>query len=95
MIKSPDKKTRTCKTCGWVAFPVTREYAEDEVKRFNEYYDMLSAEEKEDYYGSKSSTIDNYERCFFCRGSYKNFRESEPGDCPLGCTLQPIITEEE
>lgn len=81
--------TRTCIQCGWVHFGVSREYAEREVKEFNEYYDKQPTEVKE-LFGSHSN-IKNYERCGCCGGSYKNFRVSKENDCPEGCTLNPII----
>jgi len=81
----------TCKKCGWVAFQVSRKHAESEVKRFNEYFNTLSKKEQDDYYGGKGSSIHQYEHCMLCDGSYKNFRDSIPGDVPDGCTLSPII----
>lgn len=83
---------RTCKKCGWVAFGVTRDFAEKEVARFNTYFDTLTREEQLGYYAGKGSSIAIYEKCLSCGGSYTNFRDSVPGDCPIGCTLSPIIT---
>jgi hypothetical protein len=85
--------TRTCLKCGWVAFGVTRAHAEEEVKKFNEYFSTLSKETQEEFYGGTGSSIKQYERCMLCSGSHTNFREGLPGDCPEGCTLNPIIVE--
>lgn len=82
----------TCLNCGWVNAGVTRAHAEAEVSKFNDYFDTLSAEDQQEYYGGKRSTIEQYEGCFFCKGT--TFRPSEPGDCPDGCTIQPAIYEE-
>ena len=84
---------RTCNNCGWVHFGVTREFAETEVAKFNAYFDGLSGEKQQDYYGGRKSSIRQYEKCFFCGGSYENFRPFVDGDCPTGCTIQPIIYE--
>ncbi len=86
-------KERTCNKCGWVAFGVTSEYAEAEVKRFNEMYDELTAGEKERYYGSRGASMASYEKCNRCGNNYKDFRESKEDDCPVGCTLGPIIVD--
>lgn len=84
---------RTCLKCGWVHFGVTRAFAEDEVARFNAYYAKLTPKEQQDWYSGRNSSIVNYEKCFCCGGSWKNFRDEVEGDCPIGCTIQPIIHE--
>lgn len=84
----------TCKSCGWVHFGVSREYAENEIRHFNEYFESLTEKERQDYYGGRRSSIKEYDRCDLCGGSYKNFRPAEVGDCPNGVTLGPIITED-
>lgn len=85
----------TCKACGWVHFHVSRKNAELEVKSFNEYFDTLPERDKQDYYGNRKSNIRIYEKCGYCGGSYKNFRESNVGDCSDGCTIGPIIDRED
>jgi hypothetical protein len=70
---------------------VSREHAEHEVKSFNEYFATLTKEKQDDYYGGTGSSIEFYERCKSCGGPYTNFRPSQPGDCPEGCTINPII----
>lgn len=81
----------TCNKCGWVHFQVSREYAENQVRNFNAFYDRLDAKGKSNYAGH--SNIENYETCrgFRCGENYKNFRGTNPGDCPPGCTTNPII----
>jgi hypothetical protein len=88
-------KEQTCNKCGWVAFGVTRQFAEDAVKSFNEHYASLSAEQQEDFYGGRGSSIKNYECCFYCGGPYTNFRNAKLGDAPNGVTLQSIIMEDQ
>lgn len=85
----------TCKKCGWVAFQVSREYAEDQVKRFNEYFESLTKKEQKELYGGKGASLSFYERCIGCGGSYKNFRTFKKDDCPDGCTLNPVISRNE
>lgn len=80
----------TCKKCGWVHMGVTREHAEAEVKRFNDYYDTLSPEKQNDYYGKRRSHIGLYARCW-CGND--QFRPSKDDDCPVGCTIGPVIYE--
>lgn len=79
----------TCNNCGWVHMAVTRSYAVNQVKEFNDFYETLSTEYKCNYAGPAS--IGSYEKCFYCGGSYLNFREFKEGDCPDGVTIQPIL----
>lgn len=91
-----DLKEVTCLNCGWVHMAYSRAEAEAELANFNAYYDKLTPEQREDYYGSiEGSTIEQYERCHRCGGSYKNFRESCQGDAPNGVTIGPIISAED
>lgn len=84
----------TCNRCGWVHFRVRREDAEAEVKRFNAYFDALPDKTKKDYYGGKKAGMKTYERCFFCGQTDGDFRPAIKGDCPIGCTLQPVVFEQ-
>jgi uncharacterized OB-fold protein len=81
----------TCKNCGWVHFPLTREEAIEEVEKFNKYFDSLTEQKQKYYYNGRKSDISHYEKCFNCGGDYTNFRLSIDGDCPDGVTIQPII----
>lgn len=83
---------RTCNQCGWVAFSVTREFAVAEVERFNEFYRSSPPEVRECYSGP--SSVAHYECCHRCGNEHTNYRDSVEGDCPAGCTLNPIIVEE-
>ena len=83
-------KTVTCNKCGWVWFQVSREHAVKQVAEFNIYFESLSKQEQNDYYGGRGAVLERYESCW-CGNSYKNFRDSKPGDCPDGCTISPII----
>jgi hypothetical protein len=82
---------RTCLRCGWVHNGVTRQYAEAEVARFNEYFDNLTVHQQVTWYGGKKSCIENYENCFRCGNSFREFRLSVAGDAPMGVTIQSII----
>lgn len=84
-------KYRTCNKCGWVHFGVTRKYAEKEVKKFNEYFETLSKERQELFYGGVGASIANYESCFRCGNNHKDFRNSVITEIPYGSTIQPII----
>lgn len=86
-------KERTCLNCGWVHFGVSRAYAEIEVASFNAFYNGADAETKAHYAGPAS--IAHYEHCFRCGGHWQNFRDAQEGDCPAGCTIQPILYEGE
>jgi hypothetical protein len=69
---------------------MTRQEAQESVDRFNAYYETLTEEKKQDYYGGKSSTIANYEWCWCGNKEFRPFKE---GDCPEGVTIGPVIYE--
>lgn len=81
----------TCNQCNYVMFAVTLEYARQEVSDFNRYFWGLEEQKRVDYYGGKPSTIKNYVKCISCGGTFKNFRPAIAGDCPDGCTINPIL----
>lgn len=68
---------------------VTREYAEEEVAKFNEWYWDQPDDVTENYSGPAS--IDKYV-CLNC--SRDEFREATDDDCPYGSTINPVIWEE-
>ena len=84
----------TCSRCGWVHLGVTRAYAEAEVARFNAYFDAATHEVRESF-GGQPAGIAEYEHCLKCGASHGQMRPSQPGDCPDGCTIGPIIVEGE
>jgi len=86
-------KERTCNKCGWVAFGVTHEDAENEINRFNEMFEDLTASEKERYYGNRKASIDSYNKCRLCGNSHKDFRDAVDYDSPIGVTLSPILND--
>lgn len=83
----------TCIKCGWVHMPVTREFAEASVADFNSYFDTLTKDKQDDYYGGRKSSLNSYLHCLNCGGPHTNFRPTKEGDCPMGCTIGPIIQE--
>jgi len=85
----------TCNRCGWVHFAVTREYAETESAKFMAYYETLTPEQRENYGKPPINPMPQYERCFSCGQTDGDFRLSNPDDCPRGCTIQPVIWEQE
>jgi hypothetical protein len=86
-----------CNKCDYVAFEVTREYAEDEVTRFNEYFDSLTKDQQDDYYNGNKASIVFYEHCFNCNNRHSDFREATDKDHERanGHTLQPVINRNE
>jgi len=80
----------TCMKCGWVHMLVSREFAEESVRTFNDFYNTLSVRDQLAYYSGRKADISEYERCFRC-GSTEPMRPEKPGDCPIGCTIQPTV----
>lgn len=85
---------RTCNACGWVHMGVTREYAEKQVADFNAYVRSLPEDVHKKYWGGRFASIDDYATCGRCGGPWHNTRPSIKGDCPMGCTIGPILWEE-
>lgn len=85
---------RTCLECGWVAFGVTREFAEASVRQFNKAFDSWDEATRETY-GNRRSTVSDYECCFYCGGPHTSFRDAAEGDAPPGVTMNPIIVEDD
>lgn len=83
----------TCNGCGWVHFSVTKEYAQNEVDKYMEYYNTFTDEEKAK--SRNPPVVEDYEKCQHCNGSYLDFRPSKPGDYPAICTLNPILGKDE
>ena len=77
---------RTCLRCGWVHFGIPRAKAEEEVKRFNDYFDAANAETQLTF-GNHSACIAKYEKCSQCGAPYTRFRDAVAGDAPAGVTI--------
>lgn len=87
----------TCERCGWVHWPISRAYAEQSVALANQRNDAISRCGDDDFrpvYFQRED-ISRYERCFRCGAPHTEMKKSKPEDCPVGCTLQPIIWESE
>jgi hypothetical protein len=87
------KRQVTCLNCGWVHMGMTKEQAAQEVANFNVYFAKLTPKEQQDYYKGRPSSIEMYIGCFRCKQT--RFRKAVPGDCPDGCTIQPVVVPEE
>lgn len=79
-----------CVYCGWHHFAVSMEYAQQEIKRFNSYFDSLTHEEQQYYYGGKPSSLNSYTHCNYCgrKASMKPATKTLNGP-----TIGPIIWE--
>ena len=83
-----------CLKCGWLHFGMTPEQVENEVNRFNAYFDDLDPLLQEDYYGGQRSTIERYKHCFNCGSDHTKVVACTKKDTmtvPDGCTIQPIM----
>lgn len=85
------KKKVTCDKCKWVHFQVSRTYVAEHNAVMDTYFATLSPEEKKEMYGSENPGHHDYEHCFFCAGSYKDFHDSTPEEIPYGSTIGPIL----
>ena len=81
----------TCLNCGWVHFALTEEQAQEQVDNFNKWYDAQD-EATHALYKNEGASIGNYVGCRLCHTN--SFRLAEEGDCPIGCTLSPVIWED-
>lgn len=91
--ETPITRSLICDGCGWVHFGVSLQYAMNEVKEFNYYYDKLSKEDQVNFYGGNKSHIKNYTYCFSCGSLFTRMRPLKKTDkgCPDGSTIQPIL----
>lgn len=80
-----------CSNCGWIHFQVSRKKAEEEVEKFNQYFESLSVENQEEYYGGRKSSISSYEHCFRCGTYHQEAVVAKEEEVPYGSTLQPLI----
>ena len=97
----------TCNNCGWVHFAVTKHYAKKQIRDFADYWNSSPVETKLNFfkYGASPEELPSkydeeehyqkYTKCLLCGESYKNFRESKEEDCPIGCTIGPILDYKE
>jgi hypothetical protein len=76
-----------------VHFAVSREFAEAEVIKFNEYFNTLSEVDRKLYYGNRPASIALYDRCDKCGEDYKNFKATpkQQAEAVRGSTIGPII----
>lgn len=81
-----------CNKCSWVSMGVTREYAVAQVAEFNAWLAAQKPDVQESYAGP--STLEKSYSCIRC-GNLDDFRPAKPGDCPDGCTISPVVYEEE
>ena len=83
----------TCNKCGWVHFTVSKKYVENWKKTWKKYCKEWPEEKLRSYgiLNRQPPSALPYYRCFLCRNSYKNFRPAKEGDCPDGCTINPIL----
>jgi hypothetical protein len=82
--------TVVCKNCSWISFAVTREFAENEVNRFNEWFDKQPPETQECYSGH--SSVDDYTCLHCCRSDFRPFDPTIDPDI-TGSTIGPVIYE--
>jgi len=86
----------TCKQCGWVHFQVSSQYIDKWEADWKIFWAKSSQETREAYgCPNEPPKRDGYYKCFFCGGDYTNFRDFKAGDCPEGCTIQPILSRME
>lgn len=81
-----------CMKCGWVHFSVSLKFALNEVHKFNEYFNSLSTEQQNKFYGGKGASIEDYSNCARCGNHYENFVfVTNQKEIPFGSTIGPII----
>ena len=85
-VQAPDLVT--CDDCARVSFAVPRAYAEDEVRRFNEYYNTLDEKTKSHFGGESSLT--HYATCL-CGGSEFHLATEAERKRAGGHTINPVV----
>ena len=81
-----------CIKCGWVYFSISMEIALKEVHEFNAYFNSLSEEQQNKFYGGVGSSIENYENCYRCGNSHENFVNiKNENEVPFGSSINPLL----
>jgi len=92
-----------CNKCGWAAFGISRDDAEEQTQAFGEFISKQSDEDKASFgFGvlardpdkkwSFDEHFSHFEHCFNCGNTYHDFHEETEADkIPIGVTLQGII----
>lgn len=75
----------TCLGCGRVSFAVTEETARGWARQARRAFLMRRPAQVG---RAPSYRLSDY-ACLGCRGT--SFRPSRPGDCPPGCTINPVV----
>jgi predicted nucleic-acid-binding Zn-ribbon protein len=91
--------TMVCNKCGHAHFRRTEDEVTVEANNFKRYFDGLSDEDRQKYYGGRgyevADAIEQQKKCFRCGGPNTEFHEETPEDrIPAGVTLQGIIIPE-
>ena len=88
-------KNLTCNKCNWISFGIPRATCLDEIERFNTYFETLTPEQQQEYYGGKKSSIENYNKCHKCGGSHTDFRPTTEAEAAkiFGSTTNPILVD--
>lgn len=86
-----EQRLVACKACGWLHVPISRAVARAQVSEVKKYLNTLPPDERAAYSRGRGVSVDDYEKCFRCGGSYREFREAQPDEIPLGVTVQVVI----
>lgn len=84
----------TCNKCNWVSFEVSLEYVhswEQDWVKYGQEWD----EERLAMYGVTKNNLPTIEKeylkCHRCGNSYKDFRDTLPGEEPCGSTVSGLL----
>lgn len=84
-----------CNKCSWVHFELSEKDVIENVRSFNDYFNSLTKQEQDYYYGGKPASEDRYKKCFRCGNTHKDFSDATEQDAPNGSTIQPIMSRHE
>lgn len=80
-----------CTKCGWIHYQVSREHAQEQVDKFNSYFNKLTKEQQISYYGGRPSSIASYENCMRCGTIHTNSVPATGKEVSAGATINPLI----
>ncbi len=83
----------SCNNCGRIHYGISLEYAQEQVRAFNVYFDALTQYKQQEYYRGKKAALTDYTSCDTCGGDYENFMPTPEAELEIirGSTIGPIV----
>lgn len=85
-------KRVACLKCGWISFAVSQAFADEQNKKWREFWDQMKPEDREKFYDNEYS--EHSYTCMVCGGTSFRLATEEELAKIYGCTISPVVWEE-